>query len=50
MLITVANSFDQSQARENGGPDVDQICLALIVHNFEFPKEILEKVDFKKNQ
>ena len=39
-MLTFATSLDQDQARQNVGPDLDPICLAL--------KEIYENVDFEK--
>ena len=46
LLITIANSLDLGQARQNVGPDLDPNCLTLMV----FSKEIFEKVSFEKNQ
>ena len=46
MLITFANSLDPNQGGQNIGPNPDQNCLTLMV----FLKELIEKVDFEKNQ
>ena len=44
LLITLANSLDPDQARQNVGPDLDPNCLTLMV----FLKEFFETVDFEK--
>ena len=44
LLITFANSLDPDLALQNVQPDLDPICLTLIV----FLKEFFEKVDFEK--
>ena len=40
------NSFDQDQAQQNVGPDLDQNGLELVV----FLKEFFENLNFEKNQ
>ena len=46
LLITLANSLDPDQDRQNAGPDLDPNCLTLIV----FLKELFEEVNFEKSQ
>ena len=45
-MITFANNLDPDQTGQNVGPDLDPICLTLMV----FLKEIFEKVYYEKNQ
>ena len=46
LMITLANSSDPDQARQNVRPDLDLNCTTLMV----FLKEFFEKVDFEKNE
>ena len=46
MMITLVNSFDPDQARQNMVPELDQNCLSLRVMVFQ--KSFFKKVTFLK--